>query len=370
MKTQLHVPSVSFVVPCYNLAHLLSECLSSILAQTFTDFEVLVMDDCSPDATETVTESFDDSRIKYVRNSQNLGHLRNYNRGICLSRGRYVWLISADDYLRSKHALAKYVDVLERLPKVGYAFSAGFGVRDGVETRVLGRYSSRRDHDRVISGHRLLKKLLNGNFVLTPSGMVRRECYQRLGLFPLSMPWAGDWYLWSLFAMHYDVAYFAEPMLCYREHHSLSMTQRLTRDKVDACALEEIAISWTLFDKAHRAGYAALKRACLLGIASAYARILGSERYERSRYHMNLDAFESSLDQRRVSGSERRWIRARVYAQLANTLYWRGQPADARRWFREALGQDRLLADVYPKLAFLALGRRGDLWRAYIRSFR
>jgi len=93
-------PAVSFVVPCFNLAHLLPECVNSILRQSYGDFEVLIMDDLSPDDTAAVAKSFSDPRVTYVRNDRNLGHLRNYNKGISLSRGRYIWLISADDYLR------------------------------------------------------------------------------------------------------------------------------------------------------------------------------------------------------------------------------------------------------------------------------
>src|SRR6478672_7594179 len=58
---------VSFVVPCYRLAHLLGECVDSILAQSYGDFEVLIMDDCSPDATPEVAASFSDPRVRHVR---------------------------------------------------------------------------------------------------------------------------------------------------------------------------------------------------------------------------------------------------------------------------------------------------------------
>jgi glycosyltransferase involved in cell wall biosynthesis len=61
-------PIVSFVVPCYKLGHLLRECVDSILCQTYSDFEVLIMDDCSPDNTPEVAQSFQDPRVKYIRN--------------------------------------------------------------------------------------------------------------------------------------------------------------------------------------------------------------------------------------------------------------------------------------------------------------
>src|SRR5271166_3653331 len=111
-------PVVSFVVPCYKLAHLLRQCVESILSQSYADLEVLIMDDCSPDNTPEVAQSFRDPRVKYIRNDTNLGHLPNYNKGISLTRGEYVWLISADDYLRRPYILEQYVDLLDRNPQV------------------------------------------------------------------------------------------------------------------------------------------------------------------------------------------------------------------------------------------------------------
>src|SRR4030095_4370191 len=95
------MPTVTFVVPCYKLAHYLRDCVESILAQEYGDFEILIMDDCSPDNTPAVAASLSDPRGRSVRKKPNLGHLRNYNKGINLARGRYLWLLSADDRLRS-----------------------------------------------------------------------------------------------------------------------------------------------------------------------------------------------------------------------------------------------------------------------------
>lgn len=64
------------------------------------------MDHCSPDGTPEVAKSFRDSRVVHPRNEPNLGHLRNYNKGIGLAHGRYIWLISADDYLLRPYAPA------------------------------------------------------------------------------------------------------------------------------------------------------------------------------------------------------------------------------------------------------------------------
>ncbi|MBW0000518.1 MAG: glycosyltransferase [Verrucomicrobia bacterium] len=363
-------PAVSFVIPCYKLAHLLRECVDSILCQSYKNFEVLVMDDCSPDNTAEVARSFQDARVRYIRNDPNLGHLRNYNKGIGLSRGRYVWLISADDYLRKPYVLEKYVDVLERHPNVGYAFCPGFGVRDGVETRLLGCYRARADHDRIIAGHVLLKKLLQSNFILTPSVIVRRECYEKISLFELSMPWVGDWYLWCLFALFYDVAYFADRMVCYREQHALSMTDVLHKAKLAACATEEIEIPWLIRKRAQEAGYTRVAKACLSAVAHTYARTLASERYRGSGSFMNLEQFEESLSRNTSDETERDHVRARVYDGIGSQCYWRGELTLAREFYQAALEKDPWMVSAYIKKLLLGLGKQGDYLREAITSFR
>src|SRR5260370_40194657 len=143
------IPTVSFVVPCYQLAHFLPNCVTSILSQSYQDFELLIMDDCSPDNTAAVAKSFDDGRVRYIRNDQNLGSLRNYNKGIELSRGKYVWLISADDYLRRPYILRQYVDLMDRHPNIAYTFCPGISVRDGQERGIWhGSEYDTRDHIR------------------------------------------------------------------------------------------------------------------------------------------------------------------------------------------------------------------------------
>jgi glycosyltransferase involved in cell wall biosynthesis len=95
------------------------------------------MDDCSPDNTSEVAQSFQDPRVKHIRNDPNLGHLCNYNKGIALARGKYIWLISADDYLFCDYVLEKYVDLLDEHPNVGYTFcpavSTGSDVDKGLK---------------------------------------------------------------------------------------------------------------------------------------------------------------------------------------------------------------------------------------------
>ncbi|MGZ3606739.1 MAG: glycosyltransferase family 2 protein [Syntrophales bacterium] len=363
-KNTMQNPIVSFVVPCYKLAHLLPECVNSIISQSFSDFEVLIMDDCSPDNTEEVAQLFHDPRVKHIRNESNLGPLRNYNKGINLSRGKYIWLISADDYLRSQDVLKRYVDILDSNPRVGYTFCPGMEVKNGHETEILS-YSQYGNNDRIIDGHTFLKSILDSCFVLAPSALVRRECYETVSLFPVDVVWAGvpidlvwggDWYLWSVFALFFDVAYLKEPMVCYRQHE-LSTSELVTRQKLENCISADIAVPWMVKQKAEEAGFKELSKTCLHAIANEYSRHLTGRWYRSGTWAITLDQFERSLCQSTQNEAERNWIRARAYKATADRYYFRGDLASAKRFFWAGLKKDPTMLKAYAKLMLLFFGK-------------
>lgn len=372
----MSTPLVSFVIPCYKLAHLLPDCVNSILEQTYQDFEILIMDDCSPDATAEVAASFQDARVRHVRNCPNLGHLRNYNKGIAMARGKYVWLISADDYLRRPYVLERYLELMERHSNVGYSFCPAIGVRDGQETELL-KYSRFENHDVVMNGPQFLETLVEQNIVIAGSVLTRRECYQKISDFPLDakwagepveMGWAGDWYLWCVFALSFDVAYFAEPMVCYREH-DLSMTAAMTDDdSVARCAAADVAIPWMVKQRADERGLRDLSRKCLSALANEYARQGGAKQYRCSELVLSIEKFEQSLRRSTSKQEEQTWIRARFYEGIGDRACLRGDFGSAVTYYLQALKNDPGLVKVYLKIALLPFGSRGTSLRRFIRS--
>ena len=101
-------PKISVIVPIYNVEKYLSLCINSILAQTFKDFELILIDDCSTDKTLEVAKSFSDSRIRLLQNEKNLGMpgaVRNV--GLDVARGEYVYFCDSDDAI-----LANALEVL------------------------------------------------------------------------------------------------------------------------------------------------------------------------------------------------------------------------------------------------------------------
>ena len=114
-----HRPTVSIGLPVYNGENFLADALESLIGQTYGDFEIIVSDNASTDATEEIVRRYmaDDERIRYYRNDHNLGANPNYNRTFALARGEYFRWHAHDDRCDAKY-LELCIDLLERDPSV------------------------------------------------------------------------------------------------------------------------------------------------------------------------------------------------------------------------------------------------------------
>lgn len=110
---------VSIIMPSYNTAHLIRDTIDSVLAQTYTDWELLIIDDCSTDNTDEVVASIHDERIRYLNNDKNSGAAISRNRGLCEARGKWVAFLDSDD-LWHPTKLEKQIRFME---DNGYHFS-------------------------------------------------------------------------------------------------------------------------------------------------------------------------------------------------------------------------------------------------------
>ncbi len=126
-------PRVSVVLCVYNQAAYVAEAIASILGQTLTDLELIIVDNGSTDSSPEVVHSFTDPRIRYVRNERNLGHAGSLNRGRALARGRYLAIMDSDD-ISLPERLARQADFLDAHPDVAMCGSwvETFGARTEV----------------------------------------------------------------------------------------------------------------------------------------------------------------------------------------------------------------------------------------------
>lgn len=350
-------PVVTFIVPCYNLSHLLAECVNSILSQSFTRYEILIMDDCSPDNTPEVAQSFKDHRVIHIRNETNLRHLANYNKGVTLARGKYVWLISADDRLRSSSVLSEYVALMEDHPEVGYVFCPAVKLENGNETDVLA-YSFHGSRNTIFRGHHFLEKLLAENSVVAASAMARKECYEKVGMFPLDMPYAGDWYLWCLFALYYDVAYFAEPMVCYRFHSQMT-TRILKEQDLNILFYDDIEVISRIRNKAKDLGLVSIVDRCDECIVLVFTRkIVHNDNYFTSGC-LSIDKYINIM-KRYVSDVN---VQAKLISQICycigDNYYWKGNISNAYEYYKKSTKYKIINKKQVIKLALTILGQYG-----------
>src|SRR4030095_4409310 len=204
---------VSIGMPTYNGAKHLRESIESVLAQTFADFELILIDDLSDDETWAIAQAYarQDPRVSAVRNDKTLGLVGNFNRCIELTKGRYVCVWHQDDVMMPQN-LEKKVALLEANPRLGFVHSNVLMV-DG-HGQVLSEHwelDSRRDY--VVAGREFFLKMIapGKNYVCCPSVLARRECYGKLGNFRSELYFTCDWEMWMRLSLYYDVCCLGTP---------------------------------------------------------------------------------------------------------------------------------------------------------------
>jgi glycosyltransferase involved in cell wall biosynthesis len=354
-------PIVSFVVPCYCLADFLTEAVGSILAQSYTNLEILILDDQSPDNTETVSKALISTnptvRISYIRNQANLGNIRNYNKGIMAAQGKYVWILSPDDRLRSRHVVRQYVSMMEANPRLGYVLCPAHLIQDDCDLGIFHEsVYPRQVVDQIMDSRQLIKDLVDHTFgPVAPSVMVRKECYEVVTLFPEDMPHRGDTYVWSMIAMKYSIAYFSEAMVDYRIHDE-SMMSKLSRENMKKVFEDDIAVPWRIKNLAEKQESTDIVNHCKTSILSMYkvAIIIGYQ-VRGNAYLLSADDFKTSLTKWEPSPVSR----SRMRSTLGRHLYWsgiaelgRGRMRNARRLLLFAFDLDSRLR-FFPPLGYL-----------------
>jgi len=156
-----HVPLLSVGLPVYNGEKYLAQAIEAILAQTFRDFELIISDNGSTDATATICQKFvkNDSRVRYSRNSENLGVAANYNRTVHLARGEFFRWATYDD-LMAPELFEKCIEVLEENPKVILCYPRTINIDD--DGNDLGDYVddfSFLDDDPVIRFKKVMRRI-------------------------------------------------------------------------------------------------------------------------------------------------------------------------------------------------------------------
>jgi glycosyltransferase involved in cell wall biosynthesis len=203
------MPKVSVIIPACNAMRYLPKTLDSVLQQTFTDFEVLIINDGSSDTIIEWGSKIADTRVQLITQT-NQGVSAARNAGISLSQGEYIAFLDADDLWESTH-LYKQVSYLNNNRETGVVYTW---------TQLIDECD--RPTGRIFVSHAngmIWQELLEKDVISTgSSAMVRRSCLDSVGGFDTELAHAEDLELWLRIARQYQIGVIKEPLTMYRQH--------------------------------------------------------------------------------------------------------------------------------------------------------
>ncbi|TLU84245.1 MAG: glycosyltransferase [Chlorobium sp.] len=220
-------PYVTVTIPMYNNARFIEETINSILAQSFSDFELLVYDDNSTDGSYEIAKSFSDSRIRIYRNDVNLGPEKNWNKAISSIRGKYVKLVCGDDILYPE-CLEKQVAVFEDPVNTGLSLVTCQRTIIDPEGKVLIKKVNFVDEGRKAPVEVVRKMIRMGtNIIGEPvCGLYRADLIDKLSGYSAIIPYTIDLDFWLQILKH-GYLYVIDESLCAFRISDLSWSSRI-----------------------------------------------------------------------------------------------------------------------------------------------
>lgn len=227
------MPKVSIIMPVYNCEKYVGEAIDSILNQTFQDFELIVINDCSKDKSREEILNRHDDRIVFIDNEENHGFLYGLNYGISISKGEYIARLDDDDisYPSRLEKQVKYMD-------------------DNRDVALLGTWMDLLIEDKRVcqplppinTPEQIKFSLLFGNFCIGHSTfMIRRKVLEENGIQYETYKQTPDMYMQSVIALHGKLDYLKEPLVAWRIHSNQSTQLRSTEMKMneaDRCQIK------------------------------------------------------------------------------------------------------------------------------------
>ncbi len=205
----MDAPLVSVISPAYNCAATIGRTLQSVLDQSYTNTEIVVVDDKSRDNTAEVIAQFSDPRILYLKQDHAERSVAR-NTGISNSHGEYLAFVDSDDWW-GVSKLEKQIALLEANRSLGMIYSDLYYV-DAESDVILWQYGNK---VKLMRG-RVWKNLCETNFIQSPTPVVPRWVFDQTGLFDPDMPPLEDWDMWLRIAASFPVDFIPEPLAFYR----------------------------------------------------------------------------------------------------------------------------------------------------------
>lgn len=201
---------------CYNHEKYIKEAISSVLNQTFRNFELIIINDCSQDNSEKIINYYikKDKRIKYLIHKNNLGIAKSLNEGLRLSKGSYLAFLADDDVWKI-NKLTENLKILKRNQKIDVVWSDFIIIdKNGslIKQSILSRFKKRNFYPNY-----LFKILIKKNVICHGSVLMRRRCIRNIS-FNENLQYLNDYLYWLELSIKYKFYYIPKPLVKYRIH--------------------------------------------------------------------------------------------------------------------------------------------------------
>lgn len=244
-------PQVSVIIPTYNRGRVIKEAIDSVLAQDYTEFELIVVDDGSTDHTSDVLDSY--RNVIKVLSQKNKGVSAARNRGIAEASGKFIAFLDSDD-LWLPQKLSTQIEFFNKTPDALICQTEEVWIRNGL------RVNPKKRHKKP-SG--MIFKLSLELCLVSPSAvMIKRSLFDRVGEFDETLPACEDYDLWLRISSRFPIYLIDTPLIIKRGGHDDQLSSRAGLDKFRIKAIEKIIKSGLLSDDQHQAAVKTLKKKC------------------------------------------------------------------------------------------------------------
>lgn len=206
----MQLPIISIIIPVYNGARYIRETIISVLNQTFSNFEIIIVNDCSLDNSEEIIMGIHDERIIYLKNNQNINIVWTRNRWIKFARWHYICFLDQDDLFLNKHKLQIQYDFLEQNEEYGMVWAGTFLIDE--QGKVYSEIAPRLE-DRDIRNH-----IIMSNQFFCWSVMFRRSLIEILGFLDKKYEKSDDYDYWLKIWKISKFANVPDKLFGYRMH--------------------------------------------------------------------------------------------------------------------------------------------------------
>ena len=338
----------SVIIPLYNKAPYIRKALESVLAQTYTDYELIIVDDGSTDGSAEIAEAFlqelpasrlspltsnltsDSVPASRLLKQKNAGVSAARNNGFSVSSAEYLAFLDADDWWEPTY-LERMAQLIADYPDAGLYASNYVYYKPGKTHVALN----------IPTGYINYPKSYyesNAMPVWTGAAMIPRKAYDEMGGFPLGIKLGEDFLLWSKIALQYPVAFLNEPLAWY--NNDVPATLRATRN----LHAPEHHMLFCLDEARGLLGYQAIRQENGAAETNTPNRPIA-----QSPYCPTNDDWRRLIDKLRISGLMEYWLDKRYHDQAAEELKkvdWSKQPASVTRMYRTPIWMLKLKRNV------------------------